>query len=184
MSDAESVKQAMCMVLLLGSDIQIPTSKWSEENPRFCVEKLPESCRDWTRLFSKPHVYYLNPPAGCGCGFEMDMKKELKEIKAYQIQWKKCSTKLKKEIGYSWADELKDLKKRKQGCDDLINLIKQLLQQTEELEIYALSREPEPDEKPTVFKTITPDDILVKGRFNLFPGNDHERIFYKVIDRI
>jgi negative regulator of genetic competence, sporulation and motility len=167
------------MALFMGSDIQIPTSEWSSENPGFCVQEFEEKARDVKQNFSKSYVYYLASHEGCGCGFEFDEKKQLKELEEWSRKWENLSPEMKETIKWSPADEYEDYSRRKKCCEDLVSLIRQLLTTTDELELYSA-----PDSyhtlKPTTTKTITPDDIMIDGRFDLFPENDNERIFYKV----
>ena len=87
---------------------------------------------------------------------------------------------MKEEIRWSPSDEFEDYSRGKKCCEDLVNLIRQLLKNTEELELYAVLQDPDHTLKPTKTKTITPDDIMIDGRFDLFPENDSERILYKV----
>jgi len=87
---------------------------------------------------------------------------------------------MKEAIGWSPSDESEDYSRGKKCCDDLVSLIRQLLINTDELEIYAVLQDPDHTLKPTTTKTITPDDIMIDGRFDLFPEDDGERIMYKV----
>lgn len=169
----------MCKVLCLGSDIQVPTSEWTRDNPRFCVQAFEENDRDVKQNFSKSYVYYLWSDEGCGCGFEFDDKKELKELEEWSREWENLSPEMKEEIGWSPSREFEDYSRGKKCCDDLVNLIRQLLNSTDELELYA-ALDPYHTIKPTTTRNITPDDIMIDGRFDLFPKNESERILYRV----
>jgi hypothetical protein len=170
----------MCRVLCLGSDLQVPTSEWTRDNPGFCVQEFEENDRDVKQNFSKPYVYYLCSDEGCGCGFEFDDKKELKELEEWSREWENLSPEMKEVIKWSPSDQFEDYSRGKKCCDDLVNLIRQLLINTDELEIYAVLQDPDHTLKPTTTKTITPDDIMIDGRFDLFPEDDGERIMYNV----
>ena len=169
----------MCMALFLGSDIQIPTSEWSSDNPGCCVEEVKNHSLDVKQNFSKSYVYYLASHEGCGCGFEFDEEKQLKELDEWSREWEKLSPEMKETIKWSPADEFEDYSRRKKCCEDLVNLIRQLLSTTDELELYT-ALDPYHTLTPTTTKTITPDDIMIDGRFDLFPEDDNERILYKV----
>lgn len=170
----------MCMVICLGSDIQIPTSEWSSDNPGFCVQEFEKNSRDVKQNFSKSYVYYLCSDQGCGCGFEFDDKAQLKELEEWSREWENLSPEMKEVIKWSPSDEFEDYSRGKKCCEDLVNLIRQLLNNTDELELYAVLQDPDHTLKPTTIKTITPDDIMIDGRFDLFPENRSERILYKV----
>ncbi len=170
----------MCYVLLLGSDIQVPTSEWSSDKPGFCVQEFKKNAGDVKQNFSKSCVYYLCSDQGCGCGFEFDDKKEFEEFEEWSREWENLSTEMKEVIKWSPADEFEDYSRGKKCCEDLVDLVKQLLQYTDELELYAVVNDPGHKLKPTTTRTITPDDIMIDGRFDLFPENDGERILYKI----
>ncbi len=74
----------MCTHVFLGSDIEVPTSKWSLQDHRFHVEKVDEETMPVRRHFSKPHIYYLAAHEGCGCGFEWDSREQSKELEVWE----------------------------------------------------------------------------------------------------
>ena len=59
----------MCMVLFLGSDTDLATSKWSKEEPACYVGELASYEEPVRQHFTKKHVRYLGSHLGCGCGF-------------------------------------------------------------------------------------------------------------------
>ena len=64
-------------------------------------------------------------------------------MEEYAKEWDGFSAELKKEIGWSPADELADYEKRKRSCDGLVRLVRQLLENTDELELYAVLHDPD-----------------------------------------
>lgn len=170
----------MCIVFYLGSDIQVPTSEWSDEDSRFRVLQLLENEQQVKSFFSKTYVYYLASHEKCGCGFEWDAQRDEKEIEEWSKEWETLSDELKKEIRWSPSDELENYKKRKQSSEDLVDLLKQLLQNTDELEVIVFMDCGQFKEPTSVI--IMASDEIIQGRFALYPEDENsgERILYKI----
>jgi len=169
----------MCIVLYLGSGMKLPTSQWSDENPRFRVLQLMESEEQVKRHFSKTYVYYLASYKKCGCGFEWDAQQDEKEVEEWSKEWEALPDDAKKEISWSPSDELELYKRKKQNNEDFVNFLKQVLQNTDDLEIYALMDEGNHDKEPTLSMIMTPEEI--QARFTLSREEAGERILYKIV---
>ena len=165
----------MCTHVLLGSDVELPTSKWSLEDPRFHVENIDAEMRVMTRHFFKPNVYYLASHEGCGCGFEWDSREQLKDVQEWETEWDTLSEELRNEIDWSRSDERREYENRKNVAEDLASLLKSVLERTNDLELRVFMRG-EWDKIPTSVRSVTPDE-LAQGRPDVFPV---EGVLYRV----
>ena len=60
----------MCLAIYIGSDKELPCSKWDAKNPAFFVEDIMDSNHDGVEIqFDKKFIYYAGSYQGCGCGF-------------------------------------------------------------------------------------------------------------------
>ena len=172
----------MCIVLYLGTDVPVPTSQWSDADPRFRVMDLLEAEEPVREHFSRRYVYYLASHEKCGCGFDWDAERDEKEIAEYADEWKNLPEGTKKELNWTPAQDRAAYEARRQNADSLVVVLRSVLEESEEAEIYAMT---DGDESgpPTSRKTTTPDDIIGK-RFGLFPdefeGNG-ERILHRIV---
>ena len=57
------------MVLFLGTDAELTTSEWSQQEPTFFIGAPSEGEAPVRRHFSTPNVYVLGAHTGCGCGY-------------------------------------------------------------------------------------------------------------------
>jgi hypothetical protein len=64
------MERAMCLLVFIASEYELPTLSWDQEQPRFHVTELTERDEPVRSKFSKPHVYYAGSHEGCGCGFQ------------------------------------------------------------------------------------------------------------------
>lgn len=168
----------MCTHLFLASDVEVPTSKWSEQDPRFHVENITDAVRSGTRYFSKSNVYYLASHEGCGCGFEWNSRDQLRELAQWEKEWRTLSQELRNEINWSPSDERQDYENRKKVAKDLANLLKSLLERTNELELGVFMHGGW-EKKPTSVRSVNPEE-LAQGRPEVFPV---EGLFYRVTNQ-
>ncbi|MCK4917989.1 MAG: hypothetical protein KAS51_07225 [Candidatus Omnitrophica bacterium] len=143
----------MCMAVYLGSDIELPTSKWDKNKPSFYAENAQED-DNVKKQFTKKNIYYLGSHEGCGCGFSYDDN----------------------EVNPEYSEEVKDNELRKDSVKHLVQYLKNALEKTTELELF-ICWEGEQGEKPNKRATITVEEIL--GTY----WSLDTREFYKVIKK-
>ena len=165
----------MCICVFLGSDVRVPTSDWSEEDPHFHVQEWADGLGAVKRHFSKAYVYYLASHEGCGCGFEWDAREGMRELEECAQEWETMSEELKEAIGWSPSDERRWYEARKKAAEDLATFLKRLLKETHELEL-GVFQSGDWDKELATECPMTPDE-LAQGQPNLFPV---EGILYKV----
>jgi len=156
----------MCVVLYFGSDARVPTSEWSDVDPRFRALDLSGTEQRLVRPhLSKRHIYYLASHERCGCGFEWDADRDETEIAEWDKEWETLSAELREEIRWSPSDAREKYRVRRQDSEDLVRLLKQILEETDEVEIYVCT-DPE-YVKPTSRAVMSPDKVIGK-RFALY----------------
>lgn len=170
----------MCIAVLLGSNVEIPTSANTISGNAVTEIKAEDPARV---AFSKKHVYYIPSHEGCSCGFEFDEKVSQWEWAEYSRDWEGYSLEMRREIGWTPDDELDEHNKRKTACEEFVALVRRLLENTDELELYAVLQDSEKSKPPTEVRAITPQDIVVDGRFSLLPDDVKMRILYKVANQ-
>lgn len=130
----------MCYEIYIASDNPLETIAWDEKNRKLNVIKLEIKDKSITKIFSKPHIYYIGSHLKCGCGFFYESSLS---------------------PGCNEGDVARQVK---QSQEELKKYIKQSLEKSKEIELY-LSWEKEKEKSP--LKTIYLTKMDIETQFDL-----------------
>jgi hypothetical protein len=130
------------MMVYIASDSPLELKPWDKDNPSFCIEELKGDENVVRKQFTKPHVYYVGPHTGCGCGFQVwDPDPDLPDD----------------------DDDLAEAKLVEKSRRQLRDLIESLLQSCDIVELFATWSGGESD-PPEITRELQPADLTGSHR--------------------
>jgi hypothetical protein len=70
---------AMCLVVYVASDAELPTRPYDEVRPGLFIERVDPTAAPVRRHFRKPNIYRIGCHTGCGCGFQYGQYPEVED---------------------------------------------------------------------------------------------------------
>ncbi|HBC88136.1 MAG TPA: hypothetical protein DCZ94_14395 [Lentisphaeria bacterium] len=131
----------MCIAVYISSNQTVPVIEWDSNNPAFNIKNIAiDEHHGVEKQFSKKNIYYVGSHEGCGCGFIYD------------------------ENNPEYQSDPIDLETRKKNVMELVNILKSLLNKSDQIELF-ICYEGRQGDKPLNQRKLSPDQLLSSSIF-------------------